>query len=130
MAMQQQFRSGWVTFAAAVAAVAGIYNILSGLAAVTSDDRTEALGDVLYGIDVSAWGWFWLILGVVQVAIAVLIAQRHPLGQMLGVAWAVLSASLTVFLIFVAPLWSLTVLFIDMLVIYALLVHPEEFDQR
>ena len=40
-----------------------------------------------------------------------------------------LSASLTVFLIFVAPLWALTVLFIDMLVIYALLVHPEEFDQ-
>ncbi len=128
--MQTQFRSGWVTFAAAVAAIAGIYNILSGLAAVTSDDRTEAIGQVLYGIDVSTWGWFWLILGVVQLVIAALIAQRHPLGQMLGVLWAVLSASLTVFLIFVAPWWALTVIFVDMLMIYALLVHPEEFDQR
>ena len=89
MAMQQQFRSGWVTFAAAVAAVAGIYNILSGLAAVTSDDRTEALGDVLYGIDVSAWGWFWLILGVVQLKEPAVRAQCEganlPLGQQLRV---------------------------------------------
>jgi hypothetical protein len=129
MAIQQQFRSGWPTFAGVVAAVAGIYNVLSGLAAVTSDDRTEALGDVLYGIDVSAWGWFWLILGVVQLVIAVLIFMRHPMGQILGVAWAVLSASLTVFIIFVAPLWALSVLAIDMLVIYALLVHPEEWDR-
>jgi hypothetical protein len=120
--------SGWVTFTGVLAAIVAVYNILSGIAAIAEDDQTEALGEVLYGIDITAWGWFWLVLGIVQLVTAWLILSRHPLGQMLGLIWAFISASLSVFVIFVHPLWAITVLGINVLVIWALTTNSEEFE--
>jgi hypothetical protein len=117
-----------VTFAAIVAGVVGVYNVLSGLAAITEDDATERVAEVLYGIDITVWGWFWLILGIVQLVVAWLIYSRHPLGQILGLLWAFISAALSVFLIFASPFWALAMLGINMLVIYALIVNTEEFE--
>ena len=125
---QMQIRSGWVTFAAVIAGIVSIYNILSGIAAISKDDQTEAVAKVLYGIDISAWGWFWLILGIVQLVTAWLIYSRNPIGQMLGLLWAFIAASLSVLMIFVAPIWALVVLGINIIVIYALVAHTEEFD--
>lgn len=121
--------SGWVTFTGVLAGIVAVYNILSGIAAIAEDDITERVGDVLYGINITAWGWFWLILGIVQLVTAWLIIARNPIGQMLGLVWAFIGASLSVFTIFVAPYWSLVVLGINVLVIWALTSHTEEFDE-
>ena len=102
----QRFRSGWVTFAGVIAAIVAVWNILSGIAAIAKDDQTEAINEVLFGVNITAWGWFWLIIGVVQLVTAYLIFVRHPMGQILGVLWAAISASLAVFMIFVAPIWG------------------------
>ena len=123
-----RFRSGWVTFAAIVAAIIAIWNILSGIAAIAGDDQTDALNEVLYGVSITAWGWFWLITGVIQLIIAYLIFVRHPMGLLLGVLWAAIVGSLAVFMIFVAPIWALVVLAIDLTVIWALLAGTDEFD--
>ncbi|HKY67747.1 MAG TPA: hypothetical protein VJM49_15300 [Acidimicrobiales bacterium] len=120
--------SGWVTFTGLLAGIVAIYNILSGIAAIAEDDRTEAAGEVLYGVDITAWGWFWLLLGVVQLITAGLILARNPIGQMLGLVWAFIGAALSVFVIFVFPLWALAVLGVNLLVIWALTAHTEEFD--
>ena len=119
--------SGWVTFAGAMAAIVGIWNALSGIAAIAEDDQTEALAEVMYGVDITAWGWFWLVIGILQVIAAGLILVRNPIGQILGVIWATISASLAVFAIFVAPLWALGVLAIDVVVIWALIAYSDEF---
>jgi succinate-acetate transporter protein len=124
-----RFRSGGVTFAAVIAAVIGLFNILSGIAAIAEDDQTEAIGEVLYGVDITAWGWFWLIIGALQLLTAVLIFQRSPAGQVLGIAWAAITAVLSVFLIFVAPIWSLVVITLSVTVIFALTAYPDEFGE-
>lgn len=125
-----QIRSGWVTFAAIITGIVAIYNILSGIAAIAEDDQTEKFAEVLYGIDISAWGWFWLILGVVQLVTSYLIYTRHPLGQMLGLIWAFIVASLSVFLIFVEPAWAAVVLGLCILIIYALVSGTEDFVEE
>jgi hypothetical protein len=122
-----QSRTGWVTFAAIVAAMVGIWHVLTGIAAIAEDDQTEALAEVLYDIDITAWGWFWIIAGALQIVTAWLIFARNPLGQIAGVIWAAISGSLAVFMIFVAPLWALAVLALDVAVIWALLTSSEEF---
>ena len=119
--------SGMVTFAGVLALMLGSFNAISGLAAITEDDQTEQLAKVLFDIDITVWGWVWLILGAVQIWTGYMILVRKPLGLMLGVAWAVVSATLTVFLIFVYPFWAFTVLAIDILLIYTLLDNADEF---
>jgi hypothetical protein len=124
-----QIRSGWVTFAAVIAGIVGVYNVLSGIAAIAEDDSTERLGEVLYGVNITAWGWFWLILGIGQLVVAWLVYARHPLGQMLGLLWAFIVASLSVFTIFVAPAYSVAILAVNVLIIWALVTHSEEFEE-
>ena len=121
-------RSGWITFAGMMALVAGAYNALSGIAALADDDTVASQAkDVLYGIDLTAWGWFWLIVGLVQVLSGVLIFQRKIWGLWLGVSFAGLSAMMTVVVMFVFPLWALAVLVIDFLVLFGLLTESDEF---
>jgi hypothetical protein len=121
-------RSGWITFAGVAALIAGGYNALSGIAALTDDDTLVAAAqEVLFGIDLTAWGWMWLIVGAVQLGTGALILARNQWGLWLGVAIAGLSAMLTAIVIFVFPLWALAVLAIDFLVMYALLSRTEDF---
>jgi hypothetical protein len=121
-------RSGWITFAGVMALVAGGYNSLSGIAALADDDTLAAqANEVLYGIDLTAWGWFWLIVGLVQILIGVLIFQRNTWGLWLGVGFAGLSAMMTVIVMFVFPLWAIAVLVIDFLVLFGLLTQSDEF---
>ena len=121
-------RSGWITFAGVMAVLAGGYNALSGIAALSDDDTIASQAkEVLYGIDLTAWGWFWLLIGLAQILTGVLIFQRSTWGLWLGVAFAGLSAMLTVIVMFVFPLWALAVLTIDFLVLFGLLTQSDEF---
>jgi hypothetical protein len=121
-------RSGWITFAGVAALIAGGYNALSGIAALADDDTVAAqASEVLYGIDLTAWGWFWLLVGLLQLVTGVLILQRNAAGLWLGVAIACISAFFTVFVMFVFPLWAIAILAIDFLVLYGLLTRSDEF---
>ena len=122
-------RTGWVTFAGVVALVVGAYNALSGIGALADDDTVAAQATkVLYGIDLTLWGWFWLIVGGIQLLAGVLILQRSEWGRWLGITIAAVGATITVFVIFVFPLWAIAVLTLEALVLFALLAHPEEFE--
>jgi len=122
-------RSGWISFAGVAALIGGGYNALSGIAALSDDDTLAAQAqEVLYGIDLTAWGWFWLLVGIVQLITGVLILQRNTWGFWLGVSIAGLSAMLTLLVMFVFPLWAIAVLAIDFLVLYGLLTQSDEFE--
>ena len=128
MADNVSTRSGWITFAGVMAVIAGGYNVLSGIAALSDDDTIASQAkDVLYGIDLTAWGWFWLLIGLAQIITGVLIFQRNTWGLWLGVTFAGLSAMLTVIVVFVFPLWAIAVLTIDFLILFGLLTQSDEF---
>ena len=57
----------------------------------------------------------------------VLVLRRNEWGLALGVSMAGLSALITVFVIFVFPLWAIAVLTLDALVLYGLLSTSDEF---
>jgi hypothetical protein len=122
-------RSGWVTFAGVAALIAGGYNALSGIAALVDDDTLAAqASEVLYGIDLTAWGWFWVIVGALQLITGVLILQRSGWGLGLGIGAAGISAFMTVFVMFAFPFWALAVVTVDLLVLYGLLTRMDEFS--
>jgi hypothetical protein len=55
------------------------------------------------------------------------VRPAHAWGLWLGVAIAAASAFLTVFIIFVFPLWAIAVIAIDVLIPYGLLTRSNEF---
>ena len=121
-------RTDWVTFAGIIALVAGGYNALGGLASLSNDDTLNAQAtEVLFGIDLTGWGWFWLLVGIVQIVAGVLVLQRNELGRWLAMVIAAVSALITVFFIVVFPLWAIAVLALDAVVLYALTTREAEF---
>ena len=70
-----------------------------------------------------------LVVGIVQIGVGGLILARHPSGLLLGVVWAAISATLTVIVIFTYPFWALAVLAVEILIIWGLLDHADEFTQ-
>ena len=126
-ATQERLR-GVVLFAAVMAAVIGVFNVISGIAAIAEDDLTKQRAEVLFDINITAWGWFWLILGALQVLTSYLIFRRSMVGLVMGVLWAAISASLAVFVIFTYPIWALVVIGIDMIIIFGLLDNIDAFE--
>ena len=130
MANSTSRHSGWVTFAAVLVAIAGLYNTLSGAGAIAgSDSVTGQLSVVLYGIGIETWGWLWLIVGVVQLITGLLLFSRSPIGAIIALFGAFVSATFTIFIIFVAPLWAIVVLALNLGIIRIIAEDLEEFGE-
>lgn len=115
-------RTGVVVLASAFILMAGVFNLISGVAAI-ADDQRFAIDELLFG-DLTLWGIFWLLLGGLQVLVGVLLFQRKPAGAVLGITIAIINASLHLMFVGAYPIWSLTIIAIDAAVIWALTTHP------
>ncbi|HWI01694.1 MAG TPA: hypothetical protein VNT27_15310, partial [Propionibacteriaceae bacterium] len=119
------FWTGWVGFAGVLMVVIGILNFFQGLIAIIKDDYYVLTPEQIIIFDLTAWGWVMLIWGIVlALAGAALVSGR---------SWArwftivVGSLNFIVQLGFVGSsqytLWALTVLALNVLVLYALIVR-------
>jgi hypothetical protein len=119
--------TGWVVFASFMMIMLGSFQAIEGLVAIFKDDfyRVAPSGLVL-NIDYSAWGWTHLILGAVIVLAGVGILAGNILARTVGVILAAFSAILNLLFIEAYPIWSVIIITVDVLVIYALTVHGRE----
>ncbi len=118
--------SGWVFFAAILTAVAGIFNVIYGLVVLFNSQWIAVTEDEVLLFDLTAWGWFLLSFGVVLLLTAAGMAGGQSWARVLGVIWGgmVIVGQLTYLNIY--PVWSLVIITLSILVIYALTVHGEE----
>ncbi|MFC1406828.1 MULTISPECIES: hypothetical protein [Streptacidiphilus] len=117
-----------VVFAAVVMAVSGVLSILQGAAAIAKNVPYANVLHYAYRFNVSAWGWIHLLFGVALVVIAVCL-----LGGMVWARWAgVLFAATTMALQFIFlpyyPAWALIAITLDVVILWALLMHASEPD--
>jgi hypothetical protein len=105
--------------------LAGIFHVMWGFAAIGNDDNFVA--DELIVGDLTLWGVLYLVLGALQLLAAWWIAQSRRSGQRLGIVLAGLSAINAMFSFGAYPLWSATILVVDLLVIYGLSVHGSDY---
>jgi hypothetical protein len=117
--------SGWPVFAGVLFVLAGIFHVMWGFAAIGNDDNFVA-DELLFG-DLTLWGVFYLALGGLQLLAAWLIGTSRRSGQILGIVLASLSAVNAMFSFAAYPLWSATILILDLLVIYGLSVHGDDY---
>lgn len=111
---------GWVAFAGVMLMLVGGFNILNGIVAITKDEYL--VDDLLFG-DVSAWGWFFLVWGVIQLLAALAIFAGSALGTGIGIAAAFLNALAQLAWLRSNPVWSVIIIAVDVLVMYGLVVY-------
>ena len=113
---------GLLIFASVLLMVLGLFNLLDGIAAVARSHVFIANAHYVVG-DLRAWGWVTLILGALQVLAGVGVLTGNQLARWFGVAVVGLNAFAQFFFIPAYPFWSLTIIAVDMVALWALCVY-------
>ena len=77
-------------------------------------------------LDYTAWGWIHLALGAVLLIASASLFAGSMFGRVIGVFGATLSAIANLLFISAYPAWSILVIALDVIVIYAIIVHGGE----
>jgi len=110
---------GLVIFAAVLLGVVGFFNLLDGIGAIANS--RVFVGNALYVAgDLHSLGWLMAILGGLQVLTAVGVAAGSQPARWLGVLFVGLNAIGQMFFIPAYPFWSLMIILVDIVALYAL----------
>jgi hypothetical protein len=120
--------SGWIGFAAIVMVIIGGIDFFQGLIAVFDDQYYVVTASGFLVFDLTQWGWLMMIWGVLLVLAGLALAA--------GQGWARWFTIILVGLNFFAqlgflgnsnyPLWALTALALNVVVLYALTARWSE----
>ena len=121
--------TGWITFAAIMMIIGGSLNLLYGIIAAVNDDWVVFTnrGDVY--LDLTEWGWTHIIVGSIVLLSGIGLFSGNILARTVAVVAASVSLLVNFFFIPVYPLWALTVVTLDILVIWAVTAHGREMRE-
>ncbi|MGN8246045.1 DUF7144 family membrane protein [Cellulomonas soli] len=118
---------GWIAFAGAMMILLGLFHAIQGLVALFSDDYfLVAPSGLAISIDYTQWGWVHLILGAVVVGAGLALLVGQMWARVIAVLLAFLSALASIAFLAAYPLWSVLMVAIAVLVIWAVMVHGRE----
>ena len=116
--------SGWavggLVFAASIMTLVGVFQIIAGLVALFNDEFYVVARNYTFDLDVSAWGWIHLIIGILFLAAGFGLFSRKTWAGVTAIMLAMLSALANFFFIPYYPIWALVVIGLNVWVIWSL----------
>jgi hypothetical protein len=126
--MNSKSMAGWIGFAGLMMLIIGAIDFVQGLIALFDDEYYVVTGSGFLVLDLTGWGWTMVIWGA--------LLFFGGLGLIAGQSWARWFAIVVVSLNFIAqlgflgnsqyPLWSLTAVALNIIVLYALTARWSE----
>ena len=110
---------GGLIFAGTILVIAGTFQALAGLTALLNGAFYVVSDNYSFRVDVTTWGWFHLVLGVVMVAGGAALFAGRSWAGVLAIVIAVVSAIANFLFIPYYPFWSLLVIGLDFWVIWS-----------
>ncbi len=120
---------GWQYFAASLMMLAGVFQAIAGLVALFKDQVFLVTQSNLVLLDYTQWGWVHLCLGFILFLTSLSLFAGNLWGRTVGIIMAALSAIANFAFLDAYPWWSLTVIILDVLIIYAIAVHGGEVQE-
>jgi hypothetical protein len=119
--------AGWLVFASFMMFLVGSFQAIQGLVAIFDDGYYVVReSGLVVEVDYTVWGFVHLILGLLLIACGAGVLTGNVVARGVGVLLAGLSALANMAFIGAYPVWSIIVIVVDVLVIYALTVHGGE----
>jgi hypothetical protein len=111
---------GITIFAGVMLATLASFEILQGLSAVLKDDVFVSGLSYTYRLDLTGWGWVHMLIGAIGLAVGIGILMGQVWAFSAGIGFAVLSALAQFAFMPYYPFWSMLIISMDILVVWAL----------
>jgi hypothetical protein len=124
--------SGWTVgftlFAAIMMLMAGTFQALAGLVAIFQNEFYVATRNYLFQFDATTWGWIHLVVGLVVAFAGWGLLSGRTWARVVGITLALVSAIANFLFLPYYPFWALTVITLDIFVIWALTAHGHDLQ--
>lgn len=130
-ATEQTAWVGWVVFGAAMMVMLGTFHAIAGLVALFKESYFVApAADLVVSVSYDTWGWAHLVGGAVVLAVGLGLFTGAAWARVLGVTIAMLSAIVNLVFLAAYPVWSIMMITLAVLVIYAITAHGAEIKNQ
>jgi hypothetical protein len=117
---------GFILFAGVMMIMAGTFQVFAGLVALFENEFYVATRNYMFQFDATTWGWIHLLGGVLVAAAGFAVVAGQTWARGVGIFLAGLSALANFAFIPYYPFWALTVIALDVFVIWALAAHGRD----
>lgn len=121
--------AGWIVFAAFALIMIGSFDIIAGLAGIIHDEFYVATPNYIFEFDATTWGWIKLLWGIVVLLAGFGLFSGAVWARTVGVIVALISAIVNFAWLPVYPIWAVTIIAIDVAVIWALTAHGRDITR-
>jgi hypothetical protein len=122
--------SGWavglIVFAAIMLMMAGTFQFLAGLVALFENEFYVTTRNYVFQLDATTWGWIHLLLGIVVAVAGWGLLSGRTWARALAITVAAISALANFLFLPYYPFWALTIITLDVLVIWAVATHGRD----
>jgi len=122
--------AGFVVFAGALLMVIGLINVFQGFVALFSDEHLVLTPTKLVVVDTTGWGWILLISGLLLMAAGAGLLAAQTWARIVAIVLVCLHAVFQVLSIGAYPVWSLLMIALDVVVLYALTARWSDVRER
>jgi hypothetical protein len=119
---------GWIVFCGVLIMMAGVVNVIYGIAAI-GNSKFYVSNTHFVISELKTWGWIVMLIGVLQICVALGIWAQQTWARWTGVVIAGLNAIAQLIFIPAYPLLSLAIFTLDVLVIYGLVSYGGRLEQ-
>lgn len=121
---------GFTMFASFMLILMGSFHAIAGLAGILEDEYYVVTPNYMLQFDSTQWGWIHLLFGVIIVLAGIGLFSGAVWARTVGVIIAVISAIVNFAWLPVQPVWSIVMIAVNVLVIWALTVHGRDISQE
>lgn len=120
---------GWIGFASVMLALVGAFHMIEGFVALFKHDVLAVTPNAVWLLDYSQWGWLHILGGLLAFIAAGSLAQGRMYGRVFAVIVALVSVVANMAFVPVYPVWSVMMVAVGVLVIWAVMVHGAELKE-
>jgi len=122
---------GWIGFAGFMLLLGGVFSSITGFVALLKDTVVySSATNSAWILSYEQWGWIHVLVGALAILAAGSLMAGHMYGRIIAVLVAFFSAVINMAFIPIYPIWSILVVTVDILVIYAVMAHGKELKEN
>lgn len=123
---KQAIAGGTSIAAAALLLTAGFITLFQGISAVANDDVFVTGPRYVYELDLTGWGWVHIVFGVLLILTALALMTGAVWARIVAIGLACLSIVANFLWIPYYPLWSILIIALDVVIIWAIATWDTE----